>query len=153
MATTQNPPKDVCAFVCNGKMQNDTTTLQSQLMHVLFKLLQPSSNPTTQCNMRERAQSHRECRTPCHPRTLVFFSKKKKNGRDISVARSGSTVAFSGSEWLDSGLLKSKCGFRWLGLTRQWFWKTCCGSKWLDSGCLKNVMWLSVAREFFFFFF
>ena len=33
-------PKAVCAFVCNGKMQNETTTLQSQLMHALFKLLQ-----------------------------------------------------------------------------------------------------------------
>ena len=37
------------AFVCSGTMQNETTTLQSQLMQLRFKLLQPGP-PLTQAH-------------------------------------------------------------------------------------------------------
>ena len=46
---TQNFQKAFGAMVCNGKIQNETTTLQSQLMQLPFKLLQ-SGPPLTRAH-------------------------------------------------------------------------------------------------------
>ena len=95
-----------------------------------------------------------------------FVSKKW-----LSVARSGATMALSGSEWRDSGLgiekkrawlfsgskwlfrqrfvdhLFPKSGFQWLGVAQQWL-----SVAWRDSRFLKTSSgfeWLAVARQVF----
>ena len=133
MATpNKNCRKASCAFGCNGKMQSDATTLQSQLKEVLFKLLQfgpPLTQPHSVTCERE-SKSHRECGTvqPCHPRTWNV-----ENEHNFSVARNGSLWLFltflSFFEWFDSGLRVARSGST---VARECFFLK--NVTWLDSG-------------------
>ena len=98
--------------------------LQFSVRWTRAKMEQLTRAPARLRTMRE--QRHREHGTdgllppanlelpnPSHPRTWDV-----KNEHDLSVARSCSTVALSGSQWRGSQWLD--CGFGWIGVARQW---------------------------------
>ena len=102
---TQNTPEAFCASVCNGKMQNETTTLQAQVVQLLFKLLQ-SGPPLTQprsvkCESEGRVTANVEL---CNPVIREHGIKKKTN------------MTF---QWLEVARRGLVCGFQWVGVAGQ----------------------------------